>query len=359
MSEPIISGIQQVGIGVSNVEESWAWYKKHFGMEVLVFDERADAEFMLPYTGGTPKSRHAILALNLQGGGGFEVWEHTSFKPRAASFEILPGDLGIYSCKIKCKDATALSKQYVKAGLNVSQIYSDDSKRKFFYVRDPWNNLFQMVEPTVEEAGWMFDEKKLTGGVYGAVVGTDNMEASMKYYSEMLGYTRLISDKTDKFDDLSALGAHEATFRRVILGESKKRIGPFSQLLGPSEIELIQAIDRSTPVRKIFEDRMWGELGFIQICYDIRNMNALRDKCVTKGYPFTVDSMAYKADFDMGEAGGDFAYNEDPAGTLIEWVQTNKVTLLKRFGLALDLNKFDSQKPLPKWMVWCLRFLKK
>lgn len=357
--EPIISGIQQIGVGVSNVEESWAWYKKYFGMDVVVFDERADAEFMLPYTGGKPRSRHAILLLSLQGGGGFEVWEHTSFKPRAAAFDILPGDLGIYSCKIKCKDVVALREQYVADGLSVTPIYADELERKYFYVRDPWNNLFQIIQPTPEQAGWMFNEGRLTGGVYGAIVGAADIDASIAYYSQMLGYDTILSDVTSVFDDFSTLGAPGQKFRRVVLGESRRREGPFSRLLGPSEIELVQVLDRPTPVRRIFEDRMWGELGFIQICYDIRGMNAMRQKASEKGYDFTVDSMAYRQDFNMGEAGGDFAYNEDPSGTLIEMVQTNKVTLIKRLGWALNLGKFDARKPLPRLLLWCLRFLRK
>lgn len=359
-NEIIISGIQQVGIGVSNVEEAWAWYKEYFGVDVLVFDEWADAEFMLPYTGGTPKSRHACLALSLQGGGGFEIWQHTSFEPRAAAFDILPGDLGIYACKIKCKDAAVYHALLKEKKQNVSeQIYTDKIGRKHFYLRDPFNNLFHIVEPTAEQAGWLFDCKRPTGGVYGAVVGSHDIEAAMKFYALMQGYDKVLSDETGIFADYEYLGAPGTTFRRVVLTHSEARRGPFSKVLGPSEIELIQAIDRPTPVRKIFEDRMWGELGFIQICFDIRNMAALRQKCDKLGCKFTVDSQSYKADFDMGDAGGDFAYNEDPSGTLVEYVQTNKVSIMKKWGIALNLQNKDPRKPLPTWIVWCLRFLRK
>ena len=39
----IISGIQQVGIGVQNVYEAWAWYRRFFGVDVPIFDEEAVA----------------------------------------------------------------------------------------------------------------------------------------------------------------------------------------------------------------------------------------------------------------------------------------------------------------------------
>ena len=43
-----ISGIQQVGIGVANVHEAFKWYRQHFGMDVPMFEEAAEAALMLP-----------------------------------------------------------------------------------------------------------------------------------------------------------------------------------------------------------------------------------------------------------------------------------------------------------------------
>ena len=62
MSKPTIAGIQQVGVGIPNVHESFKWYAKHFGMDIPIFEEAAEANLMLPYTGGKPHMRHAILA---------------------------------------------------------------------------------------------------------------------------------------------------------------------------------------------------------------------------------------------------------------------------------------------------------
>ncbi|MEZ5172527.1 MAG: hypothetical protein R2850_03205 [Bacteroidia bacterium] len=46
---------------------------------------------MLPYTGGKPWERYAILALNMQGGGGFEIWQYTGREPQPANFNIQVG----------------------------------------------------------------------------------------------------------------------------------------------------------------------------------------------------------------------------------------------------------------------------
>jgi len=115
------------------------------------------------------------------------------------------------------------------------------------------------------------------------------------------------------------------------------------------DIELMQALDR-VPV-KTFENRFWGDGGFIHLCFDVCNMNALKDRMKSKAIEFTVDS----ADtFDMGKAGGRFAYAEDPDGTLIEMVETHKVPIFKKIGWYLDLKKRGQHKPLPDWMISAL-----
>ena len=97
LQEKIISGIQQIGIGVDNLREAWQWYREHFGMDIRVFEENAVADLMLPYTGGQPQARHAALTLNLQGGGGFEIWQYTKRTPAAPKNKLQMGDLGIYA----------------------------------------------------------------------------------------------------------------------------------------------------------------------------------------------------------------------------------------------------------------------
>ena len=77
MDNYLISGIQQIGVGVENFKEAWKWYIEMFGMDVRALEDDTVAERMLPYTGGKPQKRHACIALNLQGGGGFEIWQYS------------------------------------------------------------------------------------------------------------------------------------------------------------------------------------------------------------------------------------------------------------------------------------------
>ena len=353
----IISGIQQIGIGVKNVKEAWRWYRDHFGMEIRMFEEEATANYMKPYTGGKPRARHAALALNMMGGGGFEIWQYTERTPEPASFEIKAGDLGIFAAKMKSPDVKRAYAYFKKMGITMNGISKDPSGRENFFVRDPYGNIFQVIEA---DSFFMSRRKYVTGAAYGAVIGTSDVEKARKLYSDVLGYTEVKYDTEQRFDDFSALPGGDHTFRRVLLKHTREaRKGHFSRLFGPTEIELIQVKDREP--QKIFTDRYWGDLGFIHLCYDITGMDKLENQCNEAGFPFTVDSQKAQEgkSFDMGEAAGHFAYVEDPDGTLVEFVETHKIPISKRLGWYLNLSRRrDVEKPVKNWVLKMLRFMK-
>jgi len=353
LKEKIISGIQQIGIGVANVHEAWNWYREHFGMDIRIFEEAAKAELMHAYTGGIARKRHAALAMNLQGGGGFEIWQYVDRVPEKPVHELQVGDLGIFITKIKSRKVTDVYNLFRSKNLIVNGISRGPDGKEHFFMKDPYHNLFQVVEGN----SWFSAEHgKSTGAAFGAVIGVSDIEKSRVVYSDILGYDHVVYDKTGTFEDLKCLPGGDRTFRRVLLRHSKPRLGSFSRLLGTSEIELIQATDRRP--EPIFKNRFWGDLGFIHICYDIKGMSALRQECESKGFAFKVDSTntLRTETFDMGEAAGHFAYIEDPDGTLIEFVETDKIPILKKLGWYLDLRKRHPHKPLPDWILKSLKF---
>jgi catechol 2,3-dioxygenase-like lactoylglutathione lyase family enzyme len=310
---------------------------------------------MLPYTGGEPRSRHAVLAFNLQSGGGFEIWQYKGRTPVSVSQETKAGNLGLFACKIKTKSIEMALEDFNKKNIPVLGPPSQDPSGKMtLFLKDPFGNIFQIVEAD----DWFLNEKKTTGGAYGSIIGVTDIDKALVLYSGILGYDKVVYDSTGEFKDLGVLPGGERIFRRVLLRRSKDFRGPFTRLLGKSEIELISSGDKNE--RKIYEGRFWGDPGFIHLCFDIRNMDDLKETCMKKGFPFTVDSKKSHDgnSFDMGEAAGHFSYIEDPDGTLIEFVETHKVAILKKLGLYLDLRNRDPYKSLPAWMLGTLRFSK-
>jgi catechol 2,3-dioxygenase-like lactoylglutathione lyase family enzyme len=348
LKEKVISGIQQIGIGVPNVREAWKWYKRSFGVDIRMFEDKAVAEHMLPYTGGKPQKRHAALALNLQGGGGFEIWQYVERTPLSPKFDLQLGDLGIIAAKIKCHNAPLTYDCLQTQGVNMmGGTLRDPRGKEHFFVKDPYNNIFQLVTSET----WFRNEKKLTGAAYGAIIGVSDIQRSMDFYSSILGYDQVVFDETAVFGEFAGLPGGNHRFRRVLLRHSKPRLGAFSPLFGTSEIELLQVLNRQP--QKIYKERFWGDLGFIHLCFDINGMDLLREECKQKGCPFTVD---VSHSFDMGEAAGSFAYTEDPDGTLIEFVETHKIPILKSFGWYLNLRKRKPEKALPRWLLKAISF---
>ena len=341
--EKIISGIQQMGIGVPDVQKIWKWYREMFGIDVRIFEEAADAPLMVRYTGGKVHSRTATLALSMESGGGMEIWQFTSRPTEKADFEIQLGDFGLYACRIKSKDVEASYNFHKSKGVKIlGGLNKTPSGELNYFLEDPNGNIFNIVEGTA----WFKDTKHPanTGAVAGTLIGVSDIDKALKLYQEILEYETIVYDETGVFECFKGLPSGNQKFRRVLL--KLEREGPFSKLLGPTQIELIEPLERTG--KKIFENRFWGDWGFIHLCFDVQGMEVLKKECEAAGFEFTVDS---GDTFDMGEAGGRCSYIEDPDGTWIEFVETHKVPVMKKLGWYINLKKRDPKKRLPNWML--------
>ena len=336
MSEFNLVGIQQIGIGTEDMLASWKWYADMFQMNVRILEDDTVAERMLRYTGNKPQKRHACIAANLQGGGGFEIWQYSERKPLPVDFDVQIADLGVFAAKIKSHNISSYHAELAAKYKNVSQIVTDPRGLPTFYVHDPAGNLFQVVEDN-----YIFiDVSELRVGLKcGGSDGLSGITAN-----PLLGV----------FSDWQTLRGGTQHYRRVLLSRSEPFSGPFVNMYGNSTIELVQALDREP--RKIFvEPRQWGDPGFIQICFDVVNMRALGEHCKQHGHPFTVDSCPNSEDFDMGLASGHFTYIEDPDGTLIEFVETHKIPISNKLNICLNLMKRDRSKPMPTFFFQLMK----
>ncbi len=346
----MIHGIQQIGIGVMDLHSQWRWYRQAFSMDVPIFQEEAEAPYMTAYTGGEVQSRNAVLAANLQGGSAFEIWQFTSRAPTPQPDIPRIGDLGIIAARIKTvKVETAFNhlkslgtENQAEPPREVFPPSKDPVGNNQCYCIDPYGNIFHIARAH----DWFGKPKTPTGGAAGCMIGVSDIDRVLPLYREVFGYDFFLYDKTGVFPDFRPLPGGDRKVRRVLITHSKPRTGAFSRLLGNSAIELIQLLD-GTP-RRLYKDRFWGDPGFIHLCFDVTGMDGLKEACAKKGFPFTVDT---GSTFDMGEAGGRFAYLEDPDGNLIEFVETHKMPILKKLGWYLHLDKRDPEKPLPDFML--------
>jgi len=336
MSEKIIYGIQQIGVGVDNAEKVFEWYATKLGADVKVFDDNNTATHMAKYMGGQPHDKRAILALNLQGGSGYEIWQFEDRTPQAPKQPIQLGDTGIFSIKVKTRNAKKAFKNLKAKGVQpLSEVVTDPKGTQSFFIKDPCNNIIQ-----VKEFDNWFGQGKNIGGLFGCTIGVSDIDAALKLYVDVLGYDKIEYDITGNFEDLNALPSGGDKFRRVLLSKSQKT-GGFSKLFGTSQIELVQTLSR-TP-NKIFADRYWGDIGFIHLCFDIRNMEKMIQDAEDAGFPFQVK---VTEEFDMGDANGKWGYLEDPDGTLIEFVETLKVPFVKKIGWTINMKSVNFFKKI-------------
>ena len=337
-----VNGIQQVGVGTCDFRKSWDWFIRNFGFDVKILEDDTVAQRMLPYTGGKPRKRHACIAVNLNGGGGLEIWQYSEREPLAPAFRPMIGDLGIFAAKVRCRDIQAAAAGLETGGTTTGQ--TPDGK-PCLYTEDLYGNIFQLVADD-----YVFVKQKTpVGGVCGAMVGVSDIDRAVEFYCGIIGYDTIVYDHTGTFEDWKDLPGGTGRYRRVLLSNSKAVTSPFGGLFGPNTLELVQALDRVP--RKIYEGRYWGDPGFIQICYDVTGMDEFGRHCAAKGHPFTVDSCPSEGEiFDMGEASGRFTYIEDPDGTLLEFVETYKVPVAGKLGWFIDLRKRNPLKPLPKFL---------
>ena len=339
----MINFIQQIGIGVFDIDSAFRWIRIKFRMDIPIFNDKGEPVHMIRHTGGHLQKRHAILAASLQGGSGFEIWQYTSRMPEPPVFPVKIGDLGILIAKIKAHDIQSAFSTFKERGIQIlGCISKDPADRDHFFIKDPFGNIFQIIR----DEHRFSREKWVTGGVCGCIIGVSDIEKSLPLYKDILGYDKVLYNKTESFEDLGPLPGGKEKIKRVLLTTTREPKGAFSRLVGPSQIELVQML-KNKP-RKIFDDRFWGDLGFIHLCFDVHDMMGLEKECAQKGFPFTVDS---PDPFNMGGVECHFSYIEDPDGTLIEFVETYKIPTVKKLGWYLDLKKRDPEKPLPNWMI--------
>jgi catechol 2,3-dioxygenase-like lactoylglutathione lyase family enzyme len=335
--EKIIYGIQQVGIGVSDAEAAFRWYGQVLKADLLLFDDRKLATHMARYMGGHPHEKRALLAMQANGGSGYEIWQYQDRTPTGPAQPPEIGDLGINYITIKTHDLPAARQHLQQAGVAFRTDIPSAEEEATCFFQDPYGNLLELRESD----SWFTKTDGPLGGICGVAIGVSEIERSLKLYADILGYSQIAED---------TLIGEDQQIRRVRLRMPQPQQGGFSPLLGSSELVLLQSLKRE-PV-KIFADRYWGDLGYIHVCFDTRHIGALMDECAAKGYPFRVKS---EETFEMGDTNGRWGYLEDDDGTLIEFVEAQRVPLIKALNIGIDMRKRDPHQPLPRWLIKALR----
>ena len=318
------------------------------GLDIPFFDSVAAAPLMDNHCNGQTITKRASMIMNLQGGCAVEVIRPTSFEPSAPKKPVEIGDLGINLSLVKCKDIKSMHKYCKDNGAKgLSQISKAPDGKDIFSIEDLDGNWYQYVEGD----NWFTDNGHPSGGMAGCIIGVSDMTKSLELYSDILGYDKVIYDQTGNFEDLQHLKGGGRTMRRVRLTQSQQPGGGFARVTGHTIIELVQLQDEKGTY--IFKDRIWADNGFVHVGFDVRGMKELGKQLQAKGFAFTCDS---NDALDMGQTKVHCTYIDDPDKTWLELIEVYKVPIIEKWGIFLNVEKRDPDKPLPNTMLKALRF---
>ena len=337
--EYYVGGIQQVGIGVDSLKKAVGWYASILGFDVPLFRKKLAALFMTSYTAGEVQEGDTAVLFNLKGGGGLEIWQLTRKHIAYPYHQLMIGDTGIYSVKLKTPIIyQGYDSLFSKDIAIYNEAIEDPRGVPHFFLSDIYGNVFDVVQHN----HWLTERQRKhrpkNGGVCGINIGVTDIDRSLFLYQDILGYKDIVFDEQDVFEDFRFLPGGKQRYRRVLL--ESKTVGPFSTLIGPSSIELIQPLDR-TPQR-IFRGRLWGDCGFIHVCFDVRGIDILKKRCEEAGILFTMDN---RKSFTMGGTIGQFAYIEDPDGIMIELIEAYSIPVYKNWSIDLHAKKYTENIP--------------
>ena len=347
-----INGIQHLGVGVKDHAQSWKWFRKYFRMDVPFFDAVAEAPLMDVYTHGKTINKRAAMVMNLKGGCAMELVSPVSFEAKEPSFDVAAGDIGIFLGTFKSENVKASRALFVKDGVEVSELSSTPDGKETFFVKDD-NGLTYQVIPGEE---WYTNTDFPTGGVAGCTIGVSDIDQSLKFYADLLGFDVVVYDKVESYEDFASfLPNGNGKFRRVKLIQKKPIHGGFAKLGGEQHVELVQSVD-DYQAKKIWKGRIWGDVGFVHLGLDIRGMKEVGKKLSAAGHPFTCDT---KDVLSMGDSTKvHCTYVDDPDGILLEMIEVFKIPLIEKLGFYLDVAKRDPTKPLPAWLLKTMRFMR-
>jgi len=317
----MINALQHIGLGVTNAAEVYSFYRRILGFNLKIADIENDFEQMAPLLGKSEKMR-IIMALNSRGGGASEFVEHISTVPRQGPEKIKWGDIGFLSSGYQVNNLPAIVQRMEKKGVRfVIRSHSfeirDGKSCQSAFCYDPEGNLVELVEIDFDKSA-----KPKVSGLAQVTIGVTDMEQSLAFYGDILGYDHVLLDHTGTNQELAPLFGEGISFRQVLLNRSQGSTSVFPMLDG-GRLRLVQTLNHQG--RRIYQDRRWGDIGQMECCFDVSDIHETVEYLQSKNVGIVLPPTF----LNMGSgSSGFFAYIRDPDGNLIEIVEVKKIAWL-------------------------------
>jgi catechol 2,3-dioxygenase-like lactoylglutathione lyase family enzyme len=150
-------------------------------------------------------------------------------------------------------------------------------------------------------------------GVAYAGIGVSDMEQSLPFYQDELGFKEIAFDYSGSLPGLEKITNKPETNARVVMLRNPK-VGP----MGLGMIELVQLLPPDKP-EPIPEGGTWGEIGVGEISVHVRGHKKIHDELVEKGWKCTV--AAGTGEVPPTNAPVNFSYISGPDEAKIELIE--------------------------------------
>jgi catechol 2,3-dioxygenase-like lactoylglutathione lyase family enzyme len=317
----MINAFQHIGLGVWDVPKTLAFYNKLFGFNIKLNDLTTASKEMEPVIGSV-ETMHMAMTMNAKGGGVLEFIEHKSSPIRPFPEDVGYGDYGVLEMGFDVQNIEGVVDSFrAKGVVSLTPIcslqLSDGRRWRYAYLRDPNGMLVQLVEDI--RPGQPAVRKPEVHGAIHVGIGISDVKKASDFYGKILGFDRQIYAFDGHNPDLDPVSGGPVHMNMVILERTAPNTGAL-KLLPQGMVKLI-----SVPGRKgvhIYDGRRWGDIGCMEFCLDVSNLEGTIADVRAKGAPVYLEP----CEIDMGSGSkGKVAYLRDPDGTIIELVEVCSV----------------------------------
>ncbi len=293
-----ILGVDHVGISVRNVGLMKSFYRDVLGFSKIFAEmPEGDHEAMHGFL-RQPRTVHSAVTLVHEAGGlTVSVFHTTEPVPRPIRRDFRYGDIGVGKITVSVRDLAAF------CGQNTASAHLCSTPKttavegwgdyRFVYGRDPEGNLIEFVAEGM-------------AGIRSAGIAVTDLERSLTFYRDVLGFDKMIMAPHDSFSGLvdEVSGGNGTRVRSCLLANSK----------GKGLLELFEVMKprgRSIPF-----DAQWGDFGYLQICLYGADSKALAAQIEAERLDITLPLQRV----DDPEYPASFMYVRDPDGIPVEMV---------------------------------------
>jgi catechol 2,3-dioxygenase-like lactoylglutathione lyase family enzyme len=333
----MINGIQHVGIGVRDRERSFAFYKDALGFAVPISKHTGNCKGVIPII-EKDENRNVIIPLNPYGGALVEIFQYTSKNPTPIPAEVNFSYNGFLFYGLKVKNIEkSLDIIEKKGGQILSRTREftplKDRRWKTAVFRDPDGIYGILLEHPESTIGYGNGRPKI-GGIEYVSIGVSNLAQSVEFYTKIIGYEEIIYTYEGTSPEWDVMIGRGKKTKRALLKKKKRAQGQFRHFLRGGMIELIEMEDNTG--KHNFEGRKWGDIGIMELCFDVTDIYSTLESVTKKGAQIIVPP--YNQDMGM-DTYAIFAYIKDPDGSKLEFADISSLPV-PYFVIRLLVNPF-------------------